>query len=79
MNTSPSHAAIASARRRRITFSSKGTPSITLIWATNWTVMKVALTYADPFVFNAQRTLIANRQLRHPLYWSPFLLINDWL
>ncbi|MCR9095129.1 MAG: CHAT domain-containing protein [bacterium] len=28
---------------------------------------------------DAQRTLIADRQLRHPLYWSPFLLINDWL
>jgi drug/metabolite transporter (DMT)-like permease len=33
--------------------------AITLIWAANWTVMKVALTYADPFVFNAQRTLLA--------------------
>jgi len=28
---------------------------------------------------NAQKSLIHQRHLRHPVYWSPFLLIGNWL
>lgn len=28
---------------------------------------------------NAQKALIAHRELRHPAYWAPFLLIGNWL
>ncbi len=28
---------------------------------------------------NAQKSLIQQRHLRHPVYWSPFLLIGNWL
>lgn len=28
---------------------------------------------------NAQKRLIGERNFRHPLYWSPFLLIGNWL
>jgi CHAT domain-containing protein len=27
----------------------------------------------------AQRALLEQRALRHPFYWSPFVLINSWL
>jgi len=36
-----------------------GLGALTLIWGLNWIVMKLALRYADPFVFNIQRTLLA--------------------
>jgi drug/metabolite transporter (DMT)-like permease len=32
---------------------------LALVWGSNWIVMKLALTHADPVVFNAQRTLLA--------------------
>ncbi|MBE9561631.1 MAG: CHAT domain-containing protein, partial [Proteobacteria bacterium] len=28
---------------------------------------------------NAQRSLASKRKYRHPAYWSPFLLIGNWL
>ena len=28
---------------------------------------------------NAQRKLLENPRFRPPYYWSPFILINDWL
>ncbi|MBP6505644.1 MAG: CHAT domain-containing protein, partial [Rhodoferax sp.] len=27
----------------------------------------------------AQLTLLSDRRYRHPYYWSPFLLIGNWL
>ena len=36
--------------------------AVTLIWGSNWTVMKLALAIADPVVFNIHRTLLAMRR-----------------
>jgi len=27
----------------------------------------------------AQKQLLADRRYQHPAYWSPFLLLNNWL
>ena len=57
---------------------------LTLIWGTNWIVMKLALANAHPVVFNVQRTwlavaalfafLVLSRRLRMPQHWTPVLV-----
>jgi drug/metabolite transporter (DMT)-like permease len=57
---------------------------LTLLWGSNWIVMKTALTRADPVVFNLQRTWVAiaflfavmlwQRQLRWPQAWWPIVV-----
>jgi drug/metabolite transporter (DMT)-like permease len=57
---------------------------LTLIWGSNWAVMKFALSRADPVVFNVQRTWLAvavlfvtmawQRRLAWPVVWWPVLV-----
>jgi len=57
---------------------------LTLIWGSNWAVMKYALSRADPVVFNVQRTWLAvvvlfaamawQRRLAWPAVWWPVLV-----
>jgi drug/metabolite transporter (DMT)-like permease len=58
--------------------------ALTLLWGSNWIVMKSALARADPVVFNLQRTWLAvaflfvvmawQRRLRWPQVWWPILV-----
>jgi drug/metabolite transporter (DMT)-like permease len=58
--------------------------ALTLVWGSNWLVMKGALAHADPVVFNLQRTWLAvaflfaviiwRRQLRWPDRWRPVVV-----
>jgi drug/metabolite transporter (DMT)-like permease len=58
--------------------------ALTLIWGSNWAVMKFALSRADPVVFNVQRTWLAiavlfaaiawQRRLAWPEAWWPVLV-----
>ena len=53
---------------------------LTLVWGNNWIVMKLALTHADPVVYNVERTLVAIVTLLAVLAWlrRPFLP-QSWL
>ena len=58
--------------------------ALTLIWGSNWAVMKFALSRADPVVFNVQRTWLAiavlfvaiawQRRLAWPEVWWPVIV-----
>lgn len=57
---------------------------LTLIWGTNWVVMKFGLQFADPVTFNVQRTWLAvltlfavmawQRRIRWPTAWWPIVV-----
>lgn len=58
--------------------------ALTLVWGSNWLVMKGALAHADPVVFNLQRTWLAvaflfavilwQRRLSWPDRWTPVVV-----
>jgi drug/metabolite transporter (DMT)-like permease len=58
--------------------------ALTLVWGSNWTVMKLALARADPVVFNVHRTWLAvavlfavvawRRRLAWPQAWWPVVV-----
>lgn len=57
---------------------------LTLMWGGNWIVMKLALAYADPVLYNVQRTWLAvatlfavmawQRRLAWPSVWWPIIV-----
>jgi drug/metabolite transporter (DMT)-like permease len=57
---------------------------LTLLWGTNWIAMKLALSRADPIVYNVQRTWLAiasvfvvmaiQRRLEPPRVWWPIIV-----
>lgn len=57
---------------------------LTLMWGSNWIVMKLALGYADPVLYNVQRTWLAvatlfavmawQRRLAWPSVWWPIVV-----
>jgi drug/metabolite transporter (DMT)-like permease len=53
---------------------------LTLIWGSNWVVMKLALQSANPVVLNVQRTWLATPILFAVLFWrrGP-LLPESWI
>jgi drug/metabolite transporter (DMT)-like permease len=53
---------------------------LTLIWGSNWVVMKLALQSASPVILNVQRTWIATLVLFAVLFWRRGPLLPDsWL
>src|SRR6185295_1561044 len=53
---------------------------LAIIWGSNWVMMKAALRYADPVIFNVQRTFVAVIAVFAVLLWQRRpLLPESWL
>ena len=53
---------------------------LAIIWGSNWVMMKLALRYADPVIFNIQRTFVAVIAVFAVLLWQRRpLLPESWL